>query len=186
MFVGIGDSMEKQDPRIQRTRQYIIDAFLTLAKRKNFEEISITDITEEAKINRSTFYYHFLDKYDLIDAIQKDIISNKLFMDIEEQETINEKTIILALQDIIQSQTSLSLHCQRAYDAFKPKIESEIKTHLTQALQHLLIKQYGEHPDHYVKATFWSWGIYGVAAACILGKETLNTAVTKLTKLLFQ
>ncbi|MFP5108225.1 TetR/AcrR family transcriptional regulator [Neobacillus sp. C211] len=55
--------MKKQDPRIQRTRQYIIDAFLTLSKRKNFDEISITDITVEAKINRSTFYYRFIDEY---------------------------------------------------------------------------------------------------------------------------
>lgn len=176
--------MKKQDPRIQRTRQAIIDALYTLAKRKDFEDISISDITEEAKINRSTFYYHFLDKYDLIDAIQKEIIKNKLFKDIEEQETISEKTIILILQAIINSQTGLSLHCQRAYDAFKPKVESEIKKHLTRSLQHLLVKQYGEHPDHFVTATFWSWEIYGVATACIQGEETLHTAVTKLMKIM--
>ncbi len=40
--------MKKQDLRIQRTRQYIIDAFLALAKRKHFDDISITDITKEA------------------------------------------------------------------------------------------------------------------------------------------
>ncbi|KZB90916.1 hypothetical protein A2U94_13325 [Bacillus sp. VT 712] len=184
MFVGIGESIKKQDPRNQRTRQSIIDAFYTLAKRKNFEEISIGDITEEAKINRSTFYYHFVDKYDLVDAIQQEIITNKLFKDIEEQEAISEKTIILTLQAIINSQTGLSLQCQRAYDAFKPKVESEIKKHLTQSLQQLLTKQYGQHPDHFVTATFWSWGIYGVATACIQREETLHTAVPKLMNII--
>lgn len=176
--------MKKQDPRIKRTRQSIIDAFYALAKQKNFESISIADITEEAKVNRSTFYYHFEDKYDLIDTIQKGIITDRLFKDIEEQEAITEQTIILTLKAIINSQTGLSLHCQRAYDAFKPKVESEIKRHLTKSLKHLLVTQYGEHPDHNVTATFWSWGIYGVAQACIEGEETLHTAVTKLMNIM--
>ncbi|MGG4471523.1 TetR/AcrR family transcriptional regulator [Paenibacillus alvei] len=176
--------MKKQDPRIQRTRQSIIDSFYKLAKHKNFEEISIADITEEAKINRSTFYYHFMDKYDLVDAIQKEVITNKVFKEIEEQDVINEKTIILILQSVINSQTGLSLHCQRAYDAFKPKVESEIKNHLTQSIQQILTKQYGENPDHFVTATFWSWGIYGIATACMQGEISLQTAVAKLMNII--
>ncbi|MFJ7661096.1 TetR/AcrR family transcriptional regulator [Lysinibacillus sp. NPDC097162] len=176
--------MKKQDPRLQHTRQSIIDAFYALAKQKSFEQISIGDIAEEAKINRSTFYYHFTDKFDLIDAIQKEVITNKVFKEIEEQESINEKTIIIILEAIIHSQTGLSLSCQRAYDAFKPKVESEIKKHLTQSLHLLLTKQYGEHPNHFVTATFWSWGIYGVATACIQGEESLHSAVPKLMNII--
>jgi AcrR family transcriptional regulator len=51
--------MRKKDPRIHFTRQSIIDPFSTIAKRRNFEEISIA---EEANINRSAFYYYFMDK----------------------------------------------------------------------------------------------------------------------------
>jgi AcrR family transcriptional regulator len=35
-------------------------------KQKNFEKIKISDICEEALINRSTFYAHYEDKYELL------------------------------------------------------------------------------------------------------------------------
>jgi AcrR family transcriptional regulator len=54
--------MRKKNPGIHCTRQSIIDPFSTIAKRRNFKEISIAGITEEANINRSAFYYHFKDK----------------------------------------------------------------------------------------------------------------------------
>lgn len=184
MLIGIGGYMRKSDPRIQFTRQSIIDAFYILAKQKNFEKISVADISEKARINRSTFYYHFTDKYDLIDAIQKEVISNKMFKDIEERDKIDEETIILILESIINSQTGLTLHCQRAYDAFKPKVESEIKKYLIYSLQYLLTKQYGDHPNHFVTATFWGWGIYGVSIACIQGEENLHTAVPKIMNII--
>jgi len=38
--------------------------------------------------------------------------------------------------------------------------------------------------EHYFLATFWSWGIYGVAMACVEGKETLHTAVNRLTNII--
>lgn len=35
-------------------------------KKKDFAKISIKDITDQADVNRSTFYIHFEDKYDLL------------------------------------------------------------------------------------------------------------------------
>ncbi|MEZ4669414.1 MAG: TetR/AcrR family transcriptional regulator [Anaerolineae bacterium] len=34
---------------------------------KGFEAVTVRDITERAMVNRSTFYRHYLDKYDLLD-----------------------------------------------------------------------------------------------------------------------
>lgn len=176
--------MKKQDPRIQRTRKNIMNAFMRLIKQKNFGDISIADITQEAEINRSTFYYHFVDKFDLIDAIQREVLTKEIFKEVTKQEVIDEQTIIMSLQAIMSSQTNLSLHCQRAYEEFKPKMDYEIKQRLTETLQILLDKERGENEDHYLLATFWSWGIYGVAMACAEGKETLHTAVNRLTTII--
>lgn len=176
--------MKKQDPRVQRTKQNIMNGFMRLIKQKEFSDITIADITQEAEINRSTFYYHFMDKYDLIDEIQREVLTKEIFKEVALQEVINEQTIIMSLQAIMGSQINLSLQCQHALEEFKSKMDSEIKQRLTETLQALLDKEHGVKEEHYLLATFWSWGIYGVAMACVEGKETLHTAVNRLTTII--
>ena len=48
------------------TRKAIMAAFVTLLNEKPLDKITIKDIVEECGINRNTFYYHFEDKYDLV------------------------------------------------------------------------------------------------------------------------
>ena len=57
---------KKIDRRIQRTRQSLRTALLDLIKEKDYDEISIEDITERADIGRTTFYLHYKDKEDLL------------------------------------------------------------------------------------------------------------------------
>ncbi|MDT0124171.1 TetR/AcrR family transcriptional regulator [Paenibacillus sp. RRE4] len=57
------------DRRIHRTRVMISEAFLTIMTKQNYSDISVVDIAEQANINRSTFYAHFIDKEDLLDTI---------------------------------------------------------------------------------------------------------------------
>ncbi|MUT64791.1 TetR/AcrR family transcriptional regulator [Paenibacillus sp. NEAU-GSW1] len=60
------------DRRIIRTRTMISEAFLVILHNKPFDEISIVDISEQANINRSTFYAHFIDKEDLLHQMVAD------------------------------------------------------------------------------------------------------------------
>jgi len=53
----------------KKTKQEIADAFKGLMKRKPFESITIAEITEACDLNRLTFYYHFQDKYALLNWI---------------------------------------------------------------------------------------------------------------------
>ena len=43
-------------------------------KEKEFEKITVKDITTRARINRGTFYIHYLDKYDLMKQMQEKVI----------------------------------------------------------------------------------------------------------------
>ncbi|MEG0075621.1 MAG: dihydroxyacetone kinase transcriptional activator DhaS [Eubacterium sp.] len=51
------------------TKQAIAQGFKNLMKEKNFDKITISDITKTCGLNRQTFYYHFQDKYELLDWI---------------------------------------------------------------------------------------------------------------------
>ena len=59
------NSLEIPDLRVRRSRKSLTDALCTLIRTRPLHKISVPDITEEAMVNRSTFYAHFVDKYDL-------------------------------------------------------------------------------------------------------------------------
>lgn len=68
-------ALEQLDPRITRTRQLLQCALLDLARAKPLEAITIADIAEQAKVNRSTFYQHYSDKETLLaDALDAQAI----------------------------------------------------------------------------------------------------------------
>lgn len=51
------------------TKNVIADGFKTLMLKKPFEKITISDITDQCGLNRQTFYYHFQDKYELLNWV---------------------------------------------------------------------------------------------------------------------
>lgn len=58
------------------TKKSIADGFKKIMSKKSFEKITIADITSECGLNRQTFYYHFQDKYALLNWIfYNDVIS---------------------------------------------------------------------------------------------------------------
>lgn len=61
--------MAKEDRRIQKTEAAITAAFMALLEEKDFSHISINDIAEKANVNRGTIYFHYEDKYDLLNKL---------------------------------------------------------------------------------------------------------------------
>jgi AcrR family transcriptional regulator len=57
------------DPRIRRTRHLLQQALEKLLETKDFESISVQDITEAATLNRATFYDHYPDKFALLECL---------------------------------------------------------------------------------------------------------------------
>ena len=58
---------------VRETRAKIQSVFLDLMKKKPYYKISVREIAEAANINRSTFYLHYEDIYDLLDKIEDEI-----------------------------------------------------------------------------------------------------------------
>lgn len=56
----------KIDRRVKRTLQSLRTALLELIKEKDYDDISIEEITERANVGRTTFYLHYKDKEDLL------------------------------------------------------------------------------------------------------------------------
>jgi len=56
----------KIDRRVQRTLHSLRTALFELIKEKEYDEISIEEITTRANVGRTTFYLHYKDKDDLL------------------------------------------------------------------------------------------------------------------------
>ena len=57
------------DPRVRRTREMLQRSLEDLLSKRDFEKISVGDIADAATLNRATFYAHFVDKFDLLEAV---------------------------------------------------------------------------------------------------------------------
>jgi AcrR family transcriptional regulator len=64
-----GSTAENTDPRVLRSRQMLMESLLRLLNRKEFDDISIQEIADEATLNRATFYLHYSDKNALLQAM---------------------------------------------------------------------------------------------------------------------
>jgi AcrR family transcriptional regulator len=64
-----GTATESTDPRILRSRRMLMEALARLLDQKEFDDISIQEIADEATLNRATFYLHYPDKNALLQAM---------------------------------------------------------------------------------------------------------------------
>lgn len=62
----------KHDLRVRFTQQVIQDAFWKLLREKPLSKITVKEVCTLADINRSTFYRHYLDCYDLMEKLQEE------------------------------------------------------------------------------------------------------------------
>ena len=65
-----------KDHRVRVTRMLLRKAFLELLSRKPIQSISVRELCEEAGINRSTFYAHYKDVYDLREQMNRTGVSS--------------------------------------------------------------------------------------------------------------
>jgi AcrR family transcriptional regulator len=69
MAEALQSSVETMDPRVLRSRRMLIESLAKLLTRKEFEDISVQEIADEATLNRATFYLHYQDKAALLQAM---------------------------------------------------------------------------------------------------------------------
>ena len=50
------------------TKKALADSMKNLMENEDFSKISVADICNKCGMNRKSFYYHFKDKYDLVNT----------------------------------------------------------------------------------------------------------------------
>jgi AcrR family transcriptional regulator len=62
------------DRRIRKTKDRVRQALITLLLEKDLKDITVSELTESADINRGTFYLHYRDVPDLFREIEEEMV----------------------------------------------------------------------------------------------------------------
>lgn len=87
------------DYRADRMKTWIMNTFLDCLEETDFSMVTVGQIAERARINRSTFYRYFKDKYDLRDAVIDQVVEDYAahmevdFLHMDVQEKAHLKTL---------------------------------------------------------------------------------------------
>ncbi len=111
---------KKEDKRVIRSKRDLSNALDELLDEKNYDDISIQDITNKALVSKNTFYNNFLDKNELLMYLfQK--YSMEIFEQIEPLlnsdasfEEISKKSLICIID-----------YLSKNYDKFKKMISND-------------------------------------------------------------
>jgi AraC-like DNA-binding protein len=68
-------TMSKVDRRILRSQDAIKKAVIELMSEKNFDQITLQEISDRANVSRRTIYLHYMDKFDLLDKLIEEHIN---------------------------------------------------------------------------------------------------------------
>ena len=70
--------MEKNESKYFYTAQLMNQALILLLEKKDIEFITVTEITKKAGVNRSTFYLHYENTYELLEETIENLNKNFL------------------------------------------------------------------------------------------------------------
>ena len=70
---GEGVKSRKDDQRTRMTRKLLQKALVDLMREKPLKDITVKALCQQAEVNRSTFYLHYYDIYDLMEELEGQI-----------------------------------------------------------------------------------------------------------------
>ncbi|MEM7029325.1 MAG: TetR/AcrR family transcriptional regulator [Chloroflexota bacterium] len=154
----------KVDLRVKRTRHFLIQAFEALLEEKGLQALTVRDITERAMVNRSTFYDHFDDKYDLFGYIIRESFAAKICGSLPDQATFNLENLRLLSIAALEYIGQIPGRCSGPSRVdFRSVVETQVQQQL-----YLLILDWLQSTDEAawivkldVVAVAVSWAIFG-------------------------
>lgn len=134
------------------TKKAIACALKELLTEKSFDKITINDITARCGLNRQTFYYHFEDRYDLMNWIYY----NEVFLPLVED--LNEENYGLSFKKFFQKMSSEKVVYQ---NVLSDTSEYGFKEYLFSILEELISSLLNEKKAT-MKVRFYTYGLLGI------------------------
>lgn len=182
--------MEKEkDIRFYKTRERIKDAMIRLLKEKSFDQITVKNICDYAEISRSGFYLHYLDKYDLVEKHQIELITQaNTLLESASQTHLTKETLMLHMLNYLKNEGQLValLISDHGSSEIQAQVKAVIKKNtMENGLSHINIQLDSEIEKEYFVA-FFSNALFGVLQEWINNgqRETPEYLVHMINKII--
>lgn len=155
--------------------QYITNSLFELMKVKPYNDISITEITDKAKVNRVSFYRNFTSKEDIIDKWIKSTTQNFL----------SKSDISYQKDSTIDYFTKLFSHLEKykteAMLIYKANLFNLLKDEFDNNLINLHKKEYSNYKSYFLAGGIFNVYYFWLINGCI---ETPHQVAEKLVDLM--
>lgn len=164
------------DPRVKRTRQLLLQAFIALLEEKhNIHSISVQDIAERAMVNRATFYAHFEDKYALLESWMRAKFHRALESQLPASSALQMNTLRALILGVFDFLATFRSYLKPADKQFEPLFEVALQKELYEVLLNWLnqvpssVSALQEARE--TTALVISWAIFGPAVQWSRGEQ---------------
>ena len=173
--MNLGDIMsKKEDLRIRKTKSNLYKALLQLMEEKTFEEINVTDICKASMINRSTFYDHFRDKYELLTSLLKDLSKELVsHLKIEKEETSLRDYYLELIRVIIEFKNK-NINIFSTFSILRKNNNSIAYDMLRQAIQQEVTRRIDENYNNKSKVPNNIISLFYVSGAISVAMEIIQ------------
>jgi AcrR family transcriptional regulator len=163
------------DPRIRRTRDLLHQSLVRLLESRDFDTLSVQEITDAAGVNRATFYAHYPDKFALLERV----VAARFHALLTQRGVVFDGACSSAIQAIVLGVCdflvqTLPLPCANSAAYPQNQMAPHLESAIVAVVRTMLLDGIQRHPPasgdspELIAATA-SWAIYGAA------REWVNT-----------
>jgi AcrR family transcriptional regulator len=170
------------DPRVERTRTALVDAFRALSMKRRLTSISVKDVAARAKVNRATFYAHFPHKTALLNYTVRAHLRDQLRKHVPAGSTLMPATIERLIMAVCNTLALAGPQCRQLHGPVEGLMESTMKEEMRAVMLELLESEggartaRGDGVGRPMRATIATWAIYGAALDWRTTRDTRSSA----------
>lgn len=136
--------MTSRNRRVRRTRHFLEEGLLQLMQEKSIKNITVRELTERVAVNRSTFYLHYMDIFDMVDKMEEQLFEDFYYeLNAEKREFTLEEEVYhfmeVALSFLKRNRRTVLILCSHNGDhTFLKRMEQLTKQHAKVWIRSLL------------------------------------------------
>lgn len=169
------------DRRIEKSKKALRAAFWQLREKKSIQDIKISELCQAADVNKTTFYAHYLNIYELAEDVERHLL-HKVISDIPHDRNYTFENI-----------SSYTIEVTRAFESHRKEVEilfrdsgvNHLGAYLEQVMKAVIFDKHPQLKNNVALNFMLSYCIHGAFNASMSNPDApLETRISVLETIL--